>query len=312
MYYLDPSSCIIENSYISGSGWKLSDQNLINSSVVLATGATPGSPLAALSYKLNSTGAIVRQLFFFDGSGNLKETNTSSYNGSIGINWSKPQTISIGDEQAPSSNSAGLCACYDRDVMLGIRVYYGTYGSPGWVQEKMYQFNASAAGWSDGYQFNDADPDSGVGCATYHDWSTGNESLNLYYRNSSSGYVQQQYFDYHYPSDGWQVGSTSNWSIASGSDIAVCNDNEASEYVFYQTSAGGMIVRGIVPPTGVTWVDIGYVQDRSSGTKLAASFVDDGGNDGALLIFQNSSKTSTIWVNDLSRSNMSISNIAVP
>ena len=50
-----------------------------------------------------------------------------------------------------------------------------------------------------------------------------------------------------YTNDGWEIGpqTSANYSVASGSAIAVCNDEEQSEYVHFQL-ANGTIVRGLV------------------------------------------------------------------
>lgn len=127
-------------------------------------------------------------------------------------------------------------------------------------------------------------------------------------RNTTTSVVQQNFWDYA-ENDGWSTGPAtwSNLTIPTGSDIAACNDDQQSEYVFYQLSSG-LITRGRVDPSGSSFEEFDNVQGGSSGTKLAAAFVEGG----ALLVFQNSSSSSTMWVSDISRTLVNISNIAIP
>ena len=95
--------------------------------------------------------------------------------------------------------------------------------------------------------------------------------------------------------------------MARGSDIAVCNDNDQTEYIFYQLD-GGMVTRGIVNPSWKYYEVYDNMQGATVGSKLAAAYV----NQGALFMFQNSSSDSTMWVSDVNRNGISLQNLAVP
>jgi hypothetical protein len=85
-------------------------------------------------------------------------------------------------------------------------------------------------------------------------------------------------------------------------------DEENSEYVYFQ-SANGLIKRGLVGPTGTAFERFDTLQGSSSKSKLATSYVD---GSGALLLFQNSSSSSTMFASEVSRSMFTISNEAIP
>lgn len=298
-YYMDTENRIIENNYLTGSGWSLENHDDINASVV-TTLATPGSPIAATSYTIQ--GVTWRQVFFIDSSGNVRETNTSTYNGTIGTNWSQPLVIST--DPTSSSQTVGLAACADQNGPNGIRVYYGAND---YIEELSYQFNDTSLGWQTTNSFPGSDPNSGVACVMYD--AQGYLYMNLYLRNTSTGAVQQNFYDY-LVNDGWSDAGPQAWSnqtILPGSDIAACNDDENTEYVIYQVQ-GGLIVRGLVEPYGASYESFSTMQGGTIGTRLAAEFVEGG----ALLIFQNTSSKSTMWASDVSRSGELISNIAVP
>lgn len=299
-YYQDPEGRIIENSYLKASGWTLEDHNNINSSVV-TTAATPGSPLAAVSYVFQ--GDTYRHIFFLDGAGNLKETNSSTYNGTIATEWSTPSIVST--DASSSSLTVGLAACADHNNLNGIRVYYGS--SSGYIEEYSWLFNDTSEGWQYSNGFDGSDANSGVSCVNY-DGSDG-QYLNVYLRNATTGQVQQWYYSFGSDDGDWSDGPTSweNKTAVAGSDITVCNDDQNSEYVMFQVE-GGMIVRGLVEPYGSSYEGFIDLQPGAEATKLAASYV----NNGALLVFQNSSSPSTMWATDISRFGATIMNIAIP
>ncbi|KAK5697193.1 hypothetical protein LTR97_007328 [Elasticomyces elasticus] len=224
MYYQDQDGRIIENTYYNDS-WTLEDSSLLDKSVV-TTDATARSPLAAVSYALNDV--QYRQIFYIDGSGLVKTTNSTNFDANaIATSWSTPYAIT--DDPASTSGTAGLAACSDHIGMNGVRVYYGS--GEGYVQEVGYQFNDTSTGWTEWFSFSDSDANSGVACVVYDDVEAEELYINVYMRNTS-GIVTQNYWNY-YDNDGWSIGpeSSSNYSIASGSAIAVCNDDQQSEYV---------------------------------------------------------------------------------
>ena len=207
-YFQDPDGRIIENSYLDGA-WKVNAANVNNS--VVTDQATPGSPLAAVSYPLN--GQNYRQLFFFNDVGNVMTTNTSATG-----TWSAPVAITT-DVVSPSA--VGLAACWEKEGMNGIRVYYGS--NEGYIQEVGWQFNETV--WTAWYSFDDSDQNSGVACAIYN--YQDNNYINVYYRNTTSNSVKQYYWSYK-SNDGWYDDGPQAWknqTIAQGSDIAVCSDD---------------------------------------------------------------------------------------
>ncbi|KAK3113558.1 hypothetical protein LTR53_009043 [Teratosphaeriaceae sp. CCFEE 6253] len=319
MYYQDPEGRVIENAYLGGS-WTLQDESLVNQSVVTMD-ATPGSPLAALSYTQGSL--QYRQVFYLDASGLVKTTNSTTVDtNAIATSWSVPYAITT--DPASTSGTAGLAACSDDLGMNGIRVYYGS--GNGYIQEVAYQFNHTANGWNEQYSFVSSDPNSGVACVVFENPAEEDEYLNVYMRNSSGTVAQNcettVQFDRvtrkdtdngagwnFYTNDGWTLGpeTSTNYSIASGTPIAVCNDEQQSEYVHFQLQ-NGTIVRGLVDPSGSYFEQYDLLQPATSNSKLASTFVDGG----ALLLFQNDTSASTMWVADTSRTLVSILNEAIP
>lgn len=196
-YYQDPDGRVIENSYLNGS-WTLDNSTNINNSVV-TTQTAAGSPLAAISYVNN--GLTYRQVFFLDSTGTVRSTNSSTTSNNIATSWGAP--IAIATDTA-SPNSIGLAACTDsrKTGMGGIRVYYGS--SSGCIQEVGYAFNST--GWTEWFCFDGSDQDAGVACAVYDGPNNaGNgtvELINLYLRNSTTGAVTQNFWDYQ-QNDGW-------------------------------------------------------------------------------------------------------------
>jgi hypothetical protein len=193
MYYQDPDGRIIENSFLNSS-WTLEDSSKINRSVV-TTDATPGSPLAAISYTLN--GQQIRQLFYFDGSGNVKTVNSSTTTtDSIATSWSAPYALST--DPASSSGTAGLAACVDHRGLNGIRVYYGSQGYEA-IQEVGLDFNNETAGWQLWNTFDGSDQNSGVACVIYDGLdSSGDqvEYMNVYLLNTTTHVIQQNWWNY--------------------------------------------------------------------------------------------------------------------
>ncbi|KAK6396799.1 hypothetical protein LTR65_008697 [Meristemomyces frigidus] len=195
-YYQDLDGRIIENSYFGGS-WTLEDRSKVNESVV-TTNATAGSALAAVSYTLNSS--IVRQLFFIDAYGMLRTTNSSMTPGTVALEWSTP--VAVSSDIVSADSTVGLAACVDHNGMSGIRVYYGS--SSGGIQEVGWQFDTDP-GWTMWNFFNESDPTSGVACVTYDANDEREGYINVYMRNTTTGVVQQSYWDYS-KSDGWRCG----------------------------------------------------------------------------------------------------------
>ncbi len=94
--------------------------------------------------------------------------------------------------------------------------------------------------------------------------------------------------------------------MASGSDIALCDDPFSSEYVFYQLDNDD-ITRGITDPTEDYFESFDTFGSATTGTKLAASWAESG----AMIAFQNGSSASTMWAQDVSRDGATIFDVAI-
>ena len=186
-------------------------------------------------------------------------------------------------------------------------------------------FNNTAAGWQEWYSFSDSDANSGVACVVYDNADADDQYLNVYMRNST-GIITQNYWDYTV-NDDWSIGpeTSANFSVPSGTPIAVCNDEQLSEYVHFQLS-NGTIVRGLVwpssrieiddmltrsfqvDPSGSDFEQYDLLQPATGSSKLSSTFAEGG----SLLLFQNDTSASTMWVSATSRTMVSILNQAVP
>lgn len=94
--------------------------------------------------------------------------------------------------------------------------------------------------------------------------------------------------------------------MAEGSDIAVTNDGQDTEYVFWQLD-GGLITRGVTNPFKLLYQAFSNMQSAAVGSKLAAAYVEDG----AMIMFQNRTSESTMWAVDVSRDGYQIFDTAV-
>ncbi|KAK1075132.1 hypothetical protein LTR74_000538 [Friedmanniomyces endolithicus] len=301
MYYQDAKGRIIENSYLNGS-WTLETTSLIDESVVVSSDATQGSPLAAVSYTVGTL--QYRQIFYIDGTGLVKTTNSTTVSANaVATSWTAPYAIVT--DHAATSETAGLAACSDHIGMNGIRVYYGSIS--GYVQEVAYQFNNTALGWNELYSFPQSDANSGVACVVYDNAANQDQFVNVYMRNTS-GIVVQNYYDF-VANDGWSLGpeTSTNLTIASGTALAACNDDSQSEYIHFQLT-NGTIMRGMVDPSGSVFEQYNLLQTATTNSKLAATYVDGG----ALLMFQNDTNASTMWLADTSQRMVLILNEAIP
>ena len=185
---------MIENSY-DGEKWTLEDRSLINSSVVTAH-ATPGSPLAAISYKYD--GLTYRQVFFVGPTGFIMAAySNSTSHGGIASGWSVSRAISL-DTVAP--DSIGLAACWSDGLENGISVFYPSSATRT-IQEVKWTFGAPS--WEEGETFHGSDPSSGVGCAAKNNE---NQYMNVYMRWKSSSAVKQVFYNYKEPDNGWDYG----------------------------------------------------------------------------------------------------------
>ena len=102
-----------------------------------------------------------------------------------------------------------------------------------------------------------------------------------------------------------------NQTIAAGSDIAVCTDDTATEYVFFQAE-GGMITKSTLSPEAPSFGTFTAMKGGTIGSKLAASFLDSGASSsGAALTFQSSSNDTTMWLSQWSRSDAALLDMAV-
>ena len=84
-----------------------------------------------------------------------------------------------------------------------------------------------------------------MACVVFNKPGEKYDYLNVYMRNNT-GTILQYYWDF-LVNDDWDTGpeTSTNYSISSGTPIAVCNDEQLSEYVHFQLT-NGTIVRGLV------------------------------------------------------------------
>ncbi|KAK0893634.1 hypothetical protein LTR57_023885 [Friedmanniomyces endolithicus] len=157
------------------------------------------------------------------------------------------------------------------------------------------------------YSFPQSDANSGVACVVYDNAVNQDQFVNVYMRNTS-GIVVQNYYDF-VANDGWSLGpeTSTNLTIASGTALAACNDDSQSEYIHFQLT-NGTIMRGLVDPSGSVFEQYNLLQTATTNSKLAATYVDGG----ALLMFQNDTNASTMWLADTSQRMVSILNEAIP
>ncbi|KAF2723970.1 hypothetical protein K431DRAFT_344470 [Polychaeton citri CBS 116435] len=294
-FYQDPQGNVIQNSYKNGA-WSLEDHSKINESIVTDQAAL-GSPLAAISYTVDSQ--VYRQVFFFASTGEVMQTNSTD-----GSTWADPSLIT-GIISAPGTPA--LAACAGLAPMNGVRVYFGS--NNGYIQEVGHNFTNTT--WSDWYGFPDSDGDTGVACSVYETSDGKNMYNNVYYRNTTDNQIHQTYWDY---SPGYNSvwytefpPASTNYTVKQGSAVAVCNDESHTEYIFWQEQSGN-IIRAIVDPSSIGWTQYDSLVQITEDSHFAASYIEGG----SMYMFQNSTNASTVFVSDINRSNVTISNIALP
>nr|POE52080.1 hypothetical protein CFP56_52461 [Quercus suber] len=303
MYYQDDQSRIIENSYFNDT-WTLQDDSNLDQSVVVASMAQQGSPMAAIAYERNGTN--YRQVFFLDASGTLHETNSSTVTNGIATSWSQPQAIT---STIASPKCISIAACVNSAPMNGIRVYFGAAdaASGKFVQETLFGFDQQI--WKDGSSFPEGDADSGIGCGAWNSTINSSQYVDLYFRNVTSGVVLQEFWDYS-TNGGWNYGPVASAGVTmmEGGSLAVCDDQADTEYIYWPLT-NGTLVRGYLSPDTSNNFD-GYAlqeQTVSSGTNFASTWT----GDGALLLYQNSTNASTVWMAEVARNGQVIVDAAV-
>ncbi|TKA68351.1 hypothetical protein B0A55_13041 [Friedmanniomyces simplex] len=273
---MDVDGAVLENQWENGL-WLTSGHNISNTYVVTSDVAE-NSPLAAISYTLNST--TFRQLFFFDRNGLVTTVNTSG-----GSNWSKPYSVLPNATSLPNTLALAAVADTQSTGLNGIRLYYGS--TIGVIQELGVQFLEPPENpiWRTFTAFFDSDPDTGVACVLK------NGSNHVYMRNSSTSALQQWQWDYANPDTAmWQLGATTprNESIARGAHIAVTTDGISTDYIFYQ-NANKQTVRALYYGQNISDFvsDLDSLNTASLGYRLSATW-STGSSRGAVALTQNS------------------------
>ncbi|KAK0773313.1 hypothetical protein LTR91_022554 [Friedmanniomyces endolithicus] len=289
-YYLDIDGAVLENQWENGL-WLTSGHNISNTYVVTSDVAA-NSPLAAISYTMNST--TFRQLFFFDGNGLVTTVNTSG-----GSNWSEPYNVLPNATSLPNTLALAAIADTQSTGLNGIRLYYGedplqfevyvadiAGSTNGVIQELGVEFLERTDNplWHTLTAFAYSDPDTGVACVL-------EKSTNhVYMRNSSTSALQQWQWDYTNPDTTiWQLKATTPWneSIAKGADIAATTDGISTDYIFYQNT-NNQTVRALYYGQNITDFvsDLDSLNVASLGYSLSAVW-STGSNRGAVALTQN-------------------------
>ncbi|KAL9078484.1 MAG: hypothetical protein Q9157_002605 [Trypethelium eluteriae] len=232
-YVQDGTNNIIENIWTPSNDSTNSFVNSTRSTV--ATDAKKGSPIVAMSYLRRSTNLLTRHVVYIDNNNQLKDaisdnkSNNKWSNGGLGA--TKSQALGV--------SSVALTACWAEfyNDGEGIRLYYGS------VNNTLQEMGASTANstwnWQNWYEWSNVTASSGVACVTH------NPIINLYYVNSTSGRVQQSWFDYSSTGSNftWNTGPAYNQldtDLASGTAIAASNDGQNTELISFQLQDGSI------------------------------------------------------------------------
>lgn len=94
-----------------------------------------------------------------------------------------------------------------------------------------------------------------------------------------------------------------NQTMAAGSDVAVCSDEFATEYIFYQ-SQGGALIKTTLPPDQVTYGEFTALsQGIAVGSKLAMSYFNSSASStGPALTYQGVTSDTGMKLSQWSRS----------
>lgn len=104
---------------------------------------------------------------------------------------------------------------------------------------------------------------------------------------------------------------SANQTLADNSDIAVCTDDTATEYVFFQ-ARGGMLTKSTLGPEEDSFSNFKALKASAAGTKFAVAFLDgDASSSGAALTFQPGGETTSMWLSQWSRSDARLVDVAV-
>ncbi|KAK1044233.1 hypothetical protein LTR74_018322 [Friedmanniomyces endolithicus] len=275
-YYVDIDGAVLENQWENGL-WLTSGHNISKTSVVTSDVAH-NSPLAAISYTMNST--TFRQLFFFDGNGLVTTVTTTG-----GSDWSEPYNVLPNATSLPNTLALAAIADTQGIGLNGIRLYYGS--TSGVIQELGVDFLEQSGNplWHTFTSFHQSDPSAGVACVLE------NTTNHVYMRNLSTSTLQQWQWDYTKPDIAtWQSRATtpSNEGVVSGADIAATTDGVSTDYIFYQNTKN-QTVRALYYGENITdfVADLDLLNVASLGYKLSATR-SSGSSLGAVALTQNS------------------------
>ena len=299
IYFQDSAGRLIERTY--ANEWLQSPEGIAYNESVILENAELDTALAAVTYSDN--GHIFRQIFFIDGKGMVQTTNSSSASDFSKGPWSDPLTIS--DAPAGSDPSTGLAACADVSNIYGIRVYYGL--SDGGIRELALSFGDTSE-WYATRDFMLGDAASGIGCTIHGTFEEG-PWINLYMRTTDTEQLQKAYWDSTLdPGEDWLVDSIGR-SVPRTAPVAVCNDGQFSEYLFYQASNDWLQGWEASPQSvGGTIHDFLNIAEATNDTRLASAYY---GN-GTLTLFRNATDASSIMAMARSRSGSNLFNMTIP
>lgn len=286
VYYKNVDNRITERSFLDRA-WIPIDANAANASVVTEM-ATPGSPLAAITFTNN--GVPYRQVFYVDGLGQVQTTNSITTADPGDAEWSPPVLVSGGDEI--SASSPALAACGQGDDDPNVRVYYGADRDGSGILERIGPFDGSVDDWVDGGFFEAGNPNSGVACVL------SGEYLSVYMQEDDG--AVHQHWQLAAGEQDWGVGPniSADWIGREGARIAACGDGARNDFVFFQNQAGAIMrAKTRADFSDALFENYTVMQTGIDKTALMATFFANG----ALYGVQDSSANDSLALFDVSR-----------
>ncbi|KAL9097823.1 MAG: hypothetical protein Q9165_000149 [Trypethelium subeluteriae] len=270
-YLQDRTNNIIENIWTPSNDSTNSFVNSTKSTV--ATDAKKGSPIVAMSYLSGATNLLTRHVVYIDNNNQLKDAiSDTKSNGQ----WSNG-ALGATQTQALGVSNVALTACWAEfyNDGEGIRLYYGSIDNT--LQEMGASTGNSTWNWQYWNQWFDVAAPSGVACATHDPF------INIYYVNSTSGRVQQSWFDYSSTGTAftWEIGPAYNQldtDLASGTAIAASNDGQNTELISFQLQDGSIqeVTASVNNNTTQYESYMNIASNTMQSSKLGSMFLGDG------------------------------------
>ncbi|KAG8632015.1 hypothetical protein KVT40_001155 [Elsinoe batatas] len=216
LYYQAENGTLIEDFYqtssISLNSLKGGPLGNTTRKVVGVPSIADQSPLAAISYSLSNT--IWRHLFYLDDQGRVCGINSSSADSA----WSSSSVLY---HSATRAGSSSLSACYNSNIDVGLRLYYGIANNT--VLELQNTLSATSS-WVSLGPVPNVSSIAGIVCSTSHNATSDQTYLNLFARDASSEQSLVQ-------SASMNLGDNSSLALAT-------NANSSTSYIFYQGADG--------------------------------------------------------------------------